>query len=129
MSLQPIELLATEMAQFVVVPAIDRIRRLFELATGAKFTNDACWKSWTPIQTAEYEWLYDFIRPCHQKLLIETVEGVQENPCSLIRQLLRPHEYRIERTPYGWVLKEGRKAMESGQTISVRKGIMTWSDE
>jgi hypothetical protein len=116
------------MAQFVIVPPIGRIRKLFETATGSKFVNDVCWKSWQPVQATDYEWLYDFIRPSHQKLLVETIECVQDTPCSLLRQLLRPHDFRIERTSYGWTLKEGRKSV-SPHKISVRTGVMTWAEE
>jgi hypothetical protein len=113
------------MAQFVVVPPLSRVRSLFESVTGVKFVPEACWKSW---HVVNYDWLYEFIRPSHQKLLIETIEGVQSTPCSLLRQLLRPHDYRIERTSYGWVLKQGRKSTSPGK-VSVRTGVMTWAEE
>lgn len=116
------------MAQFAVVPIISRIKALFEAATHVKFVKEACWTTWQPVKVSDYEWLYDFIRPSHQKLLIETVEGIQKNPCSLLRQLLRPHDYRIDRTANGWILKEGRKSTSS-QSITVRKGIMTWDED
>jgi hypothetical protein len=116
------------MAQFVVVPPLSRIQLLFEKVSGCRFVKEVVWKSWNPVDTTDYDWLYEYIRPSHQKLLNETINGVQENSCSLLRQLLRPHEYRIERTVYGWTLHQGRKSV-SPSKVSVRTGVMLWSDE
>jgi hypothetical protein len=116
------------MAQFVVVPPLSRISLLFEKVTACRFIKENVWKSWTPGIITDYDWLYEFIRPSHQKLLIETIEGIHVNPCSLLRQLLRPHDYRIERTTYGWTLKEGRKS-SSPSKVSVRTGVMIWSED
>jgi hypothetical protein len=116
------------MAQFIVVPPLSRIQLLFEKVTSCRFVKETGWKSWHPTETTDYEWLYEYIRPSHQKLLNETIDGIQETPCSLLRQLLRPHDYRIERTNYGWTLKEGRKSV-SPSKISVRTGVMIWSSE
>jgi hypothetical protein len=116
------------MAQFVIVPPLSRIKLLFEKVTSCRFANECVWKSWTPATATDYEWLYEYIRPSHQKLLIETIDGTQDIPCSLLRQLLRHHDYRIERTNYGWTLKEGRKSV-SPSKVSVRTGVMVWSKE
>lgn len=116
------------MAQFGLVPPLSRIQTLFEKVSGCRFIKEVVWKSWNLADTADYEWLYEYIRPSHQKLLNETIEGIQENPCSLMRQLLRPHDYRIEKTSYGWTLRDGRKST-SPSKVSVRTGVMVWSEE
>ena len=116
------------MSQFVIIPPLGKIEILFEKVTGCRFVKEAAWNVWNPVVATDYEWLYEYIRPSHQKLLIETIDGTQDTPCSLLRQLLRPHDFRIERTSYGWILKEGRKSV-SPCKVSVRTGVMVWSDE
>ena len=116
------------MAQFVVLPPLSRIESLFIKITNCKFVEEAVWKTWKSQPEEEYAWLYEYIRPSHQKLLIETIIGTQPNPCSLLRQLLRPYNYRIERMAYGWILKYGQKST-SPTPVSVRTGVMVWSEE
>jgi hypothetical protein len=115
------------MAQFVVLPPLDRIRVLFVKATGAKFIPEAAWHTWKPVTTEDIVWLREYIRPSHQKILNETIDGIQESPCSLLRQILRPHEYRIERESYGWTLKHGQRTV-SPTKLSVRTGTVVWGE-
>jgi hypothetical protein len=115
------------MAQFVVLPPLSRIRIFFEAATSAKFVPEAAWHSWKPVSTDDIAWLRDYIRPSHQKILNETMDGIQDSPCSLLRQILRPHDYRIERESYGWTLKHGPRPA-SPTKLSVRTGVVSWEE-
>ena len=71
------------MSQFVIIPPLERLVLLFEKSTGCRFIKEVVWKSWNPVVATEYEWLYEYIRPSHQKLLIETINGIQDTPCSV----------------------------------------------
>ena len=117
------------MAQFVVVPPLDRIGRLFCIVTGCQFVSEVSWSSWKVCDVSDMLWLREYIRPSHQKLLNETIAGVQTTPCSLLRQILRPHEYRIEKTSYGWTLKEG-KSKAGSKLVAVKPGRrIVWNDD
>ena len=116
-------------AQFVALPPFGRIRALFTALTSCTFTVDVCWTKWYTVDvSSHYMWLCDYIRPSHQKLLQETMGGLQPNPCSLLRQLLRPYDYRIEKTNAGWVLRNGKKA--GGPRIVLQPGAsIVWNDD
>ncbi len=117
------------MAQFVVVPPLERVCRFFCAVTGRQFIPEVSWSTWVSCNNVEIEWLRDYIRPSHQKLLNETLSGEQDTPCSLLRQVLRPHEYRIEKTSYGWTLKQGR--IEKGpKLVAVKPGLrISWNND
>lgn len=91
-------------AQFIVVPSRARIAELFEAATGQPLTVGSFWKKWNAVAAEAYAWLLDYIRPCHQQILKETLDGGSELP--LFRQLLRPHELSIKNYKKGWILTE-----------------------
>ena len=117
------------MAQFVVVPPLDRVGRLFCIVTGCRFAPEVSWTTWIPCDVSGMEWLREYIRPSHQKLLNDTLANIQPNACSLLRQILRPHDYRIEKTSYGWTLKEG-KSKSGPKLVAVKPGRrIVWHDE
>ncbi len=84
------------MSQFMVIPPLAKIAALFTKLTEKELHVEACWSTWSPYEPADIEWLRPFIRPCHQKILNETISGEQPNPLALLRQILRPHGMRIE---------------------------------
>lgn len=117
------------MAQFVVVPPLDRVGRLFCIVTGCQFVPEASWTLWKVCDVSDIVWLRDYIRPSHQKLLNDTINGIQKNPCSLLRQILRPHQYHIEKTSYGWILKKG-KTKSGSKLVTVKPGRrIVWNHE
>ena len=93
-------------AQFRVVPPLARIALLFEAITAQALHHGACWSSWS---TAPEELLHQFrpyIRPSHQQLL-DSALAKPDSPavqCSFLRQLLRPHHFKIEASRTGWRL-------------------------
>ncbi len=84
------------MSQFMVVPPLAKIAPLFSKLTGCTLHIDACWSTWAMHTVEDFEWLRPYIRPCHQKILNETISREQPTPLALLRQLLRPHGMRIE---------------------------------
>jgi hypothetical protein len=115
-------------AQFVAIPPLGRIKKLFQLCTGTPFIGDASWRSWPCVNPDAFVWLFEYIRPSHQKLLRDTIAGEQKTPCSLLRQLLRPHDYRIEKTSSGWALHFG-KQISSPILVGVKEGkTINWDE-
>jgi hypothetical protein len=122
-------LIYVDMAQFVVVPPLDRVSRLFCTVTACKFAPEVSWNTWSACDASCIEWLREYIRPSHQKLLNETISGEQRTQCSLLRQVLRPHDYRIEKTSYGWTLKQGKHA-DGPKVVAVKPGRrIIWNEE
>ncbi len=74
------------------------------------------WEKCTP---EDFERFRKYIRPSHQKILDDTVSGASENPCSFLRQLLRPYDYTIRRKGRNWILQSA-KAGESDEETSPR---------
>jgi hypothetical protein len=91
-------------AQFIVVPPLTKIAELFTKATGKHFAAGVSWVFWETCSPENFERFRKYIRPSHQKILDEVVAGTAENPCSLLRQLLRPYKYTIRRGTRGWSL-------------------------
>lgn len=98
-------------AQFIVLPPLTKIQEFFVKATGAvTFHVGAEWFSWLPVTTGDVEVFRAYIRPSHTKLINEAAseptDGVRI--CAFLRQLLRPHKYKIEsrgtRSVSSWVL-------------------------
>jgi hypothetical protein len=113
------------MSQFMVVPPMVKVAALFKKLTGKELHVEAFWSVWEPYETADIEWLRPFIRPCHQKILNETLSGEQPNPMALLRQLLRPHGMRIE-SKYG--VHTITISSPVGKTIREKEGIfMDWN--
>lgn len=90
------------MSQFMVVPSLAKISALFLKLTGKELHMETAWSSWQSYDVAELEWLRPYIRPCHQKILNETISGEQPTALALLRQLLRPHGMRIEQKHNVW---------------------------
>jgi hypothetical protein len=115
-------------AQFIVVPPLTKLTELFTKATGKPFVVGVSWMFWETCTVADFERFRKYIRPSHQKVLDEAVAGTAENPCSLIRQLLRPHNYTIRRGSRNWSLQEvkGKGGEESAEdeTPSPRTSII-----
>jgi hypothetical protein len=92
-------------SQFVVIPSKARITELFEAATGVAFNEDSTWTKWIPLPPLEaYAWLLEYIRPCHQQILKDTIDNTQATPAALFRQLLRPFDLTIKVHKKGWIL-------------------------
>ena len=82
--------------QFKTIPPLDDIQKMFCCVTGVKFFVESTW--YTFVETSDPDIFLQFmpyIRPSHQKILLDTANGKQKNPCSLLRQLLRPHGFTI----------------------------------
>ena len=94
------------MAQFIVPPPLTKIAPIFVSATGQPLQHGATWSVWnTPADTNALNALLPYYRPCHQKLIRELIAYPTQSPLSLLRQLLRPHDYVIERKgTTGWQL-------------------------
>lgn len=91
-------------AQFVVLPNLARITELFTAATDVQMEEGATWTKWIHLPEEGYSWLLEYIRPCHQQILKETLENVQTTPAALFRQLLRPFNFTIKVHKKGWIL-------------------------
>lgn len=91
--------------QFIVVPPLTKVTELFVKATGKHLAAGVSWVAWEICTKENFERFRKYIRPSHQKILDDTVNGIAENPCSFLRQLLRPHNYTIRRTSRGWLLQ------------------------
>jgi hypothetical protein len=98
-------------AQFIVVPPLTKIQEFFVKATGAvSFHVGVEWFSWVPVTTEDVEVFRAFIRPSHSKLINEAAAAPADGSriCAFLRQLLRPHKYKIEtrgsRSVSSWML-------------------------
>lgn len=111
-------------AQFVEVPPIEDVKEFFTAVTGRNFNLLVTWTKWLPIDTDQLYAFRPYIRRCHQKLLKETANGTQKNPCSLLRQLLRPHGYCISLVKKTYTLIEWK---EDTKTVGVKEGgLIVW---
>jgi hypothetical protein len=114
------------MAQFGEVPPIECVSALFAKATGKKLSTDVAWTLWQSLDSTDMEWLFGYIRPCHQKLLIETISGKQKTPLSLLRQLLRPHNLRIQTETVGWSVQPQKTRTK---TVGIMPGVtVIWTE-
>jgi hypothetical protein len=96
-------------AQFIVVPPLAKIVDIFARATGCIFTVDVKWSRWSAVTVEQIEEFRKYIRPSHQQILNDVASGKAESPASLIRQLLRPHDYTIRRVGKLWTLATLKK--------------------
>lgn len=115
-------------SQFVVIPSKSRISELFEAATGVPLEEESTWTKWIPLPPLEaYAWLLEYIRPCHQQILKDTMEDKQPTPAALFRQLLRPFDLTIKAHKKGWILT----ALQPPPTTKIvedKPGVMiVWS--
>jgi hypothetical protein len=107
--------------QFIVVPPITKVTELFVKATGKPLAAGTSWMGWNACAKEDFERFRKYIRPSHQKILDDAVNGIAENPCSLLRQLLRPHEYTIRRSGRNWLLQKIKSGSdESDESPSPR---------
>lgn len=98
-------------AQFRMIPPLTKVKELFVQVTGQDFHVGATWTVWiSTATTAPFEVFRPYIRPSHSALLNTVVQAitatVPPNPLPFLRQLLRPHGYKIETTPTSWILRE-----------------------
>ena len=96
-------------AQFIVIPPMGKVVDYFVKTTGCEFSEDVRWSRWIPLPAETTEEFRKYIRPSHQQILNDTLSGAAENPASLLRPLLRPHEYTIRRAGKCWVLSTLKK--------------------
>jgi len=108
------------MSQFVEVPPLDMVKELFQITTGLQFRLDVSWTSWKPLDPADLYVFRPYIRKCHQKILMETANGVHPDVCSFLRQLLRPHGFCIKLNKITYVVCE--KKEEEAHTVGKRAG-------
>ena len=92
-------------AQFRELPLLHDIHDFFMLATGSPFQPEITWSVWKEVDVDEILSFQPYIRPSHQKIIMETASG-ERNPCALLRQLIRPYGFCIETHKTHWVLKE-----------------------
>ena len=111
-------------AQFSEIPPLDEVKTLFTTATGCNFILEVEWKSWLDIDPDDLFEFMPYIRPCHQKLLMDTANGEQKSPCAFLRQLLRPHGYTIHHGRINYSLQEIK---EGSKTVDKKVGkTVTW---
>ncbi len=92
-------------AQFCAVPPLSKVESLFVAATASQLSSGVAWSEWHPVSVEQLEQFRPYIRPSHQRLLNLTVSGEHPTPCAFLRQLLRPHGFKIETTTHGWILR------------------------
>jgi len=111
-------------SQFTSLPPFPYIEELFRKATGRILSVYTTWQSWLPVEPDEYFVFQPYIRPCHQQILMETINGFQPNPCSLLRQLLRPYGLMIQKKK-----NEYKVCTHSDSTIGKKEGTtIIWSE-
>lgn len=98
-------------AQFRIFPPLAKVKDLFVQITGETFHVGATWTVWLPTANSDpFEVFRPYMRPSHSALLNNVVAaitaGISPNPLPFLRQLLRPHGYKIETTHTGWTLCE-----------------------
>ncbi len=111
-------------AQFIVVPPIGKVYDYFGKATGCQFAVDVKWSRWNAMTVECTEEFRKYIRPSHQQILNDTIDGKADNPASLLRQLLRPHEYTIRRAGKFWLLSYLKKNEEVKGTRVVKESVL-----
>lgn len=115
-----------EHAQFVQVPPLEMIQKFFKSVTGVGFKLDVTWKTWLVVDPDDVFEFLPYIRKCHQKLLMETADGNQPDPCSFLRQLLRPHGFCIKLVKKTYILQELK---EDQKTVGKKAGAtVVWTN-
>lgn len=112
--------------QFIVVPPLSKIAPVFTAATGRSLVAGVNWHDWNSVSASDLEHIRAYFRPCHQATLNKVVAG--GSPQTLLRQLLRPYEYRIEAgiTKGSWTLCHGEETVAA---VNVGEGrTVSWSD-
>jgi hypothetical protein len=107
--------------QFKEIPPLDDVKDFFAAVTGISFHDSATWVKWKPVDPDDIYVFRPYIRKCHQKILMDTANGIQKNPCAFLRQLLRPHGYCIEYAKKQYTVCEYK---EEVKTVGKKKGGM-----
>ena len=111
-------------AQFVDIPPLEDIYTFFTAATGCPFMMEAEWTRWLPIDPDDVLCFVSYVRPCHQRIMLETANG-DRDPCAFLRQLLRPYGYCIVLYRKRWLLKELK---EESKTVVKKEGAtVNWA--
>jgi hypothetical protein len=109
------------MAQFIVPPPLTKIEPIFVSATGQPFQHGSTWSTWnTPANVDALQAVLPYYRPCHQKLINELLTYPTQPPLALLRQLLRPYDYAIERKgTAGWQLVRETHVVRSAKGCEI----------
>lgn len=105
--------------QFVIVPPLDKVEFIFVLLTDQPMAPGVSWTHWKEVDVSFLEEFRPYIRPSHQRLLNRAV--TEHIVCPFLRQILRPHGYRIDASSDHWTLQmvdTGRLRIIPGRTIS-----------
>jgi hypothetical protein len=81
-------------AHFVTIPPLEDVKGLFTATTSRPFGIGVSWTTWGTLDPDHILEFQPYIRPCHQRILMETVNDAQ-SPCAFLRQLLKPHGFNI----------------------------------
>ncbi len=115
------------MAQFSVIPDMEKISIFVKEVTGKLCEVDTTWTEWSTGNPDTIQACLTFFRtcyrPCHLKLLNELEEGNHSNPCALIRQLLRPHGLTVQYRNKVWKIIRKFK----GGMIDDTETVVEWS--
>ena len=112
-------------AQFNILPPLADIQELFVTAIGLPFQTNVSWTQWLPVDIDDILIFKPYIRPCHQKLLMDTINGVQKNACSFLRQLLRPYGFSIVKKKDFYTLVETK---ENTKLVGKKSGVtVVWT--
>jgi len=112
-------------AQFTTIPPLEMVQQFFKNVTGIPFKLDAMWTSWLAVEPDDVFEFISYVRPCHHKLLMETADRVQPNPCSFLRQLLRPHGFAIRLSKKRYIVEELK---EESKTVGKKAGAtVVWT--
>ena len=116
------------LTQFKQIPPLEDIQDLFRSVSGVKFFLESSWFSWISVDPDEFLQFLPYIRTCHQQILMETVNGVQKNPCSFLRQLLRPYGLTIVYTLYSntYTLRKTTAIKHKTIQIDEHEKIIVW---
>ena len=113
-------------AQFVEMPPLEMVTEFFTTVTGLPLQLDVSWTRWIAYDVDELYVFKPYIRKCHQKLLLETANGVQKNVCSFLRQLLRPYGYCIVLSKGIYSLCENK---DESKTVGKKDGkVVVWEE-
>jgi len=106
--------------QFKEIPPLEDVKEFFTVLTGLQsFHIDATWLKWNPVNPDDIYIFRPYIRKCHQKILLDTANGIQKNPCALLRQLLRPHGFGIKYMKKRYTICEIK---EEVKTVGKKRG-------
>jgi hypothetical protein len=115
--------------QFTVIPSFEKVADYFQRFTGKSMILGTYWSVWHEIDSEQYDVLRQYYRPCHIRVLEDTIAKKYENACVLLRQLLRPHGYKIEKSGASWTLQE-ISAGSKQKGVSTKEGTtVIWNED